>query len=222
MSELIQRGPLTVILVFTTTCPHCHSYMPIWKKLSATPGRQANMVSMEAATYDRTPLAEKKPVSGVPTVLFVDTEGRISEAEEPRNQEAMTAVLRSGSAAAAAPAPTPTEDMFEPISAAAAASETEQRLNAVVPGTEVVENPLPAMPAMPVQSGGNPWAAFLQAATAAAPAALLLGAYSALPRRRPATSSGLLRLSTARRLRGGGRRYRRTSKRQRSSRTSKK
>jgi len=218
MSELIQRGPLTVILVFTTTCPHCHSYMPIWKQLCKTPGRQANMVSMEAATYDRTPLAEKKPVSGVPTVLFVDTEGKITEADEPRNREAMTAVLRSGSAAAAAsapapapaPAPTPTEDMFEPISATAAASETEQRLDAVVPGTEVIKNPLPAMPAMPVQSGGNPWAAFLQAATTAAPAALLLGAYSALPRRRrPTTSSGLPRLSTARRNR---RRRRRTSK----------
>jgi thiol-disulfide isomerase/thioredoxin len=212
-----------VVLVFTTTCPHCHSYMPIWKKLCATPGRQANMVSMEAATYDRTPLAEEKPVSGVPTVLFVDSEGRISEAEEPRNQEAMSAVLRSGSPAAAQQ--TPTEDMFEPVSEVAPPlSETAARLNAVVPGTEVMANPLSALPAQPVsdgtavqaggsgttvQAGGSPWAAFLQAASAAAPAALLLGAYSTLPRRRrrTVTSSGLPPLRRYRRSR-----YRNTQK----------
>jgi hypothetical protein len=60
----------------------------------------------------------------------------------------------------------------------------------VIPGTTVEENPLTEIPGTPVamsQRGGNPWAAFLLAARQAAPAAALLGAYGALPKR----SSGL-------------------------------
>lgn len=212
LQELIRRGPLTVVLVFTNTCPHCQSYKPLWRELTRTPGRQANMVSMEAATYDKTPLASQKPVSGVPTVLFVDTEGRITEAEEPRNREAMANTLRTGSPAAPAPAPAPADDIFEPISNAPSPDqELQARMSAVLPGSEVMENPLEPMPASTQQQGGNPWAAFLQAAVQAAPAAALLGAYSALPRRRrrTATSSGLPRLG------GGRRRSRRTQRRSR-------
>ena len=179
--------------------------MPLWRELSRTPGRQANMVSMEAALYDKTPLASQKPVSGVPTVLFVDKEGRITEADEPRNRETMTNVLRTGSAAPAAD-----DELFEPVSTAAAAAaatdqERQANISSVIPGSEVAENPLEPLPAMSQgQKGGSPWAAFLQAAAQAAPAAALLGAYSVLPqrrsrRRRTVTSSGLPRLKGARR-----------------------
>ena len=69
--------------------------------------------------------------------------------------------------------------------------------DAVIPGTMVSENPLPPIPGM-VQRGGNPWAAFLIAARQAAPAAALLGAYSALPAKR---ASGLPAPRTRRRNR---------------------
>ena len=59
---------------------------------------------------------------------------------------------------------------------------------AVIPGTMTSENPLKPLPATIVQSGGNPWAAFLLAARQAAPAAALLGAYATLPHKR---ASGL-------------------------------
>jgi hypothetical protein len=68
-------------------------------------------------------------------------------------------------------------------------------------GTEILPNPLNALPAQPVPStsvttgvqyGGNPWAAFLQAAAQAAPAAVMAGAYAiSKARRRTVRSSGL-------------------------------
>ena len=90
MNSLIQKGPITIILVFSYTCPHCISYMPLWKKLCNTPNRNANMISMEASTYQNTPLAEKKQVTGVPSVLRVDEQGQITEIMDPRNMKTMT------------------------------------------------------------------------------------------------------------------------------------
>ena len=90
MNSLIQKGPITIVLVYTETCPHCISYMPIWKKLCATPGRKANMISMPASTYQQTPLSEKKQVTGVPSVLHVDQSGHITEIMDPRNMSTMT------------------------------------------------------------------------------------------------------------------------------------
>ena len=93
MNSLIQKGPITIILVFSHTCPHCISYMPIWEKLCNTPNRNANMISMEASTYQNTPLAEKKQVTGVPSVLRVDDQGQITEIMDPRNMETMTETI---------------------------------------------------------------------------------------------------------------------------------
>jgi len=70
----------------------------------------------------------------------------------------------------------------------------------VLPGVTTQPNPLTPLPGSPVssekqvggysgnilQTGGNPWSAFMMAAKQAAPAAVLLGAYSMMPR-----SSGL-------------------------------
>jgi len=196
MHNLIGKGPVTVMLVFSKTCPHCTTYMPIWKELCTTNGRKANMVSMEASTYQKTDLAAKKQVSGVPTVLYVNKAGEITEAREPRNTTVMTNAVRltSGSDLPASvpvtsepKALTANSNLFKPISEPKAiVSEPKPLANAVIPGTMSSENPLQPIPAS-VQRGGNPWAAFLVAAKQAAPAAMLLGAYAALPNR----SSGL-------------------------------
>jgi hypothetical protein len=146
--------------------------MPMWEEMCRTKDKRANMVKMEASTYMRTPLAEKKPVDGVPTVLFVDTEGKITEAEQPRNREVMMNAVRAGvseSAATAMPVSIATESS-EPVPATLS-----------VPGTTASPNPLRAIPGTPIQQGGNPWMAFLSAAARqAAPAAVLLGAYGAM------------------------------------------
>lgn len=224
MESMIAKGPMTVILVFSPSCPHCHTYMPLWKKLEQQKRRKSNMITVRADIYDKTPMSEKKQVTSVPTVLFVDKSGQISEAEEPRNMSVMSNAVRNGSteAEAASDVATATNTRLnESIAAAVRASSAEREaalpksaaIAPVLPGTRISENPLPALPAMPVsevteasepaavQVGGNPWAAFLMAARQAAPAAALLGAYAALPKR----SSGLGR-PTRRRSRSAGRR----------------
>ena len=218
MQSMIGRGPVTIVLVFSRTCPHCTTYMPIWKKLCATQGRKANMISMEASTYQTTPMASQKSVSGVPTVLYVNKEGEISEASDPRNTTVMTNAVKlapgSDLPASVTNSVSANSKLFEksPNSTMLSAnrsktlsansnlfnvrstnskvstpSEPTPLSNSIIPGTMVSENPLPPTPAM-TQTGGNPWAAFLLAAKQAAPAAALLGAYAALPKKR---SSGL-------------------------------
>ena len=168
LESLIHRGPTTLILVFSPTCPHCITYKPLWNKLCAQRNRQANLVSMRADTYMQTPMASQKSVEGVPTVLRVDRSGTITEVDDIRNMEKMSATVST-------PEPERLTSTVE-----------EATIKQIVPGTEVAENPLPALPG---QRGGNPWAAFMMAAQQAAPAAALLGAYAALPRTR--RSSGL-------------------------------
>jgi hypothetical protein len=204
METLIQRGPMTIMLVYSTSCPHCHSYMPLWKQLCRQRQRKANMVSMEADVYQQTPMAAKKEVSGVPTVLFVDKQGRITEGEDIRNKRMMTTAVQRGMSEAdinssptvASKTLTADSSIFTPSSSS---TSSEMSLSEPpTPGSRVRANPLHIVPgqtvpspqvggAMPIQSGGNPWAAFLSAARQAAPAVALLGAYGMLPSR----SSGL-------------------------------
>ena len=184
--NMMNRGPLTLVFVYSPTCPHCHTYMPLWKDLCKTQGKQANLVSMKADVYDKTPLSAKKTVTGVPSVLYVDTEGHVTEANDIRNQPLMKNVVKSAS-------PEPEEaplssEIFKPAAPLKAVIPEVQPPAMPIQGSEVRENPLEPVPALPIQQGGSPWAAFLMsAARQAAPAAALLGAYAALPKR----SSGL-------------------------------
>ena len=227
MEALIQRGPMTIMLVYSTSCPHCHTYMPLWKQLCGQRQRKANMVSMEANVYEQTPMAAKKQVSGVPTVLFVDKAGRITEGEDIRNKRLMsTAVQRGISEAELNSLPNITSSketltadspIFSVSPSSSASSSSMNLSEPPTPGSRVLANPLPSVPAqvvpspqkggaLPTQYGGNPWAAFLAAARQAAPAVALVGAYGLLPSR----SSGL---GPARRSRKTHRRRRSTSRR---------
>ncbi len=197
--------------------------------------KRANLVSMEASTYDKTPLSEKKAVSGVPTVLYVDQKGDISEVSEPRNREVMANAVKFGvpeSVAAAnvvepaipvskAPeaAPNSVSDSPAVSSNLFRATASNSPVATPIPGTQVRESELPALPAGYVQAGGytqtggsytqtggsytqtggNPWSAFMSVARQAAPAALLVGAYAA------ARSSGLGRSTRRHRRNRSGR-----------------
>ncbi len=162
--------------------------MPLWKELCAEKEKRANLVSMEASTYAGTEMSEKKEIDGVPTVLFVDKEGSISEAESPRDKIVMTNAVRKGVSEKEARSGI-ASDVFTPVSAVPATVSEEaasELISARVPGVRVTESPLEVLPSAPVssekeaaiQTGGNPWAAFIMAARQAAPAAVLLGAYS--------------------------------------------
>lgn len=210
LEKLIGQGPVTVILVFSPSCPHCHTYMPIWKELQKTPNKQANMVMMKASVFDQTPLSEKKQIEGVPSVLKVGPDGTITEVSDIRNTTNMKNILQNRSSSL-------TEKMEpdELIALSEMLSPSPKRETPAplvmpnvsgVTGVTVEENPLPVIPGVTsseasslrqfgrrsqssrgrrvTQRGGNPWAAFL---ASAGPAAVLAGAYAALPAR----SSGL-------------------------------
>lgn len=164
--------------------------------------KRANLISMEAATYDQTPMSEEKQVTGVPTVLFVNKEGKITEAQEPRNREIMTNAISQGvtdvDASVAGPVVFPTTTATTTPSVSVSSTSEPLPGTEMPAGTEIRQNPLDVLPAQPVptggvQYGGSPWAAFLQAAAQAAPAAVLAGAYavSTAHRRRTVRSSGL-------------------------------
>jgi thiol-disulfide isomerase/thioredoxin len=157
IQDLIMTGPITIVLVYSPSCPHCHTYMPMWKELCKSKNLKANMVSMKADTYEQTPLASKKTVESVPTVLFVDQEGSVTEAEEPRNLEVMktaatvgvgeqeAAALNQGVAGQIFPTATPTnlqEIRLTPV----------PESNSRVPGAAVAASVVPAIPALPVPS----------------------------------------------------------------------
>jgi hypothetical protein len=90
-------GPVTLVLVWSKTCPHCHTYMPLWKELARTKSKATNMISIEAPVYQASPLAAKKEISSVPTVLYVDEKGKIQEVEDARNKTLMSNIVRTAS-----------------------------------------------------------------------------------------------------------------------------
>jgi hypothetical protein len=218
MNSMIEKGPVTMMLVFRSTCPHCVTYKPIWEELCKTKGRTANMISMESDIYQKTPLGSEKPVTGVPTVLYVSPTGAISEVETPRDKKAMTEMIvskpKTNKNTSAAPIesvlpssepakpmlPRANSNLFKAVSSERkTTSEIRRMEDAIIPNTMLSENPLSPIPATPIpsevqenqknQRGGDPFSAFLLAAAQqAAPAAALLGAYAALPAKR---SSGL-------------------------------
>lgn len=180
--------------------------MPLWKELQNTPGKQTNMATMEASVFEETPLSEKISVEGVPSVLYVDTKGAVSDVSDIRNATNMTHILKTGSNQGAI-ASLDSEDLMAMAASAmpkevVAPTEPAPTVPMIVPGETAVPNPLPALPGTVSeqlkggarrsrrqtrrhrQHGGNPWAAFL---ASAGPAAVLAGAYAALPSR----SSGL-------------------------------
>lgn len=209
-------GPVTLVLIWSKTCPHCHTYMPLWKDLSRTKDKATNMISMESDIYQQSPLAEKKDVSSVPTVLYIDENGEIQEVDDARNKTLMTNIIQTAAPPAAAANASLNTYRASPSAA----------VNRGVPGTEVTPNPLPVMPGTtmrasananirnlqnpsPKQVGGN---ALASALMQAAPAAILAGAYSMYSR-----SSGLPP-ATRRKMRRRARKNRKSRKHRRSRR----
>jgi thiol-disulfide isomerase/thioredoxin len=179
LESLISKGPVTIVLVFSPSCPHCVSYKPIWEQLCNVPGRKANMVSVESSVYQKTPLSQKKPVRSVPTVLYVDSEGKVSEAGEPRNTEVMTNAVKllPGSDLPASligsQSPPGQEQQEQPVPQSPPIQEDNEfersgdplteldndldfkpMEGSVVPGTSISDNPLHPMPAT-VVTGSN-------------------------------------------------------------------
>jgi hypothetical protein len=179
MNSMIEKGPLTMMLVFRSTCPHCVTYKPIWEELCKTKGRTANMISMESDVYQKTPMGSEKPVTGVPTVLYVSPNGNISEVETPRDKNAMTEIIRSSPSSSSSPMtaspmtssmlsdqkpntkpmlpraslPKANSNLFKATASPRRTSSELRRMeDAIIPGTMLSENPLSPIPATPIPS----------------------------------------------------------------------
>lgn len=210
--QLLGEGAGSLVLIWSPTCPHCHTYLPIWKELSKMSNKQTNMISIRSDVYSDSSLAEKQPVESVPTVLYVNSEGAIKEVEEARNKTVMANIIKTGSAIAPVSAIAPAPSPVAPDAAATASSmlpsenvASVTNYTVTVPGTTVEPSKLNILPGQTSselpevpktnQMGGN-FNGFVQAA---GPAALLLGAYAAFGRTR---SSGLPPATRRRRGRG--------------------
>ena len=212
VQSLINKGPRVVMLVYSTTCPHCVSYMPIWERLCKTQGKKAHMVKMEHSVYSETPMATEKSVSGVPTVLFVDPKGGIHEETNIRDEANMTNAITSPSDPTNMIMTDTTESEDMPMLRTSELISDEEDITEASRFRPAVtrkatpypkgnnENPLSPLPATPIhtepmtggqrnQRGGDPWSAFVAVARQAAPAAALLAAYGMLPS--SSRSSGL-------------------------------
>ena len=139
MNSMIQRGPLTIMLVFRSTCPHCVTYKPIWEELCKTKGRKANMVSMESDIYQELPMASEKPISGVPTVLYVNPQGDIEEVETPRDKKAMTQMIRS-------PASSVPSSLLSMPSSMPSMPSVNSSMPSSMPSSTTVSEPRPMLP----------------------------------------------------------------------------
>jgi hypothetical protein len=193
LNSLVRRGPVTFVLVYSTTCPHCHTYMPNWKRLCGMRNKRANMVSMESDTYMGTQMSQRKSVDGVPSVLYVSPDGGISEVSSPRDMSTMSTAVQRGISEEEAkrlntrtPTPYPSSvPSTSPYASTPSMTMSDDTLHSVV-ASPVSSN---TMEQRVIQSGGSPWAAFLMAAQQTAPAAALLGAYTMI--KKPVRSSGL-------------------------------
>jgi thiol-disulfide isomerase/thioredoxin len=85
--NILKSHPLTVVLVFANWCPHCHSYMPTWNKLSKTPNRSAPMIAVEQQYAEPILNSMGTTVEGYPTV-FAAT--RTQNASQPNVGEPIT------------------------------------------------------------------------------------------------------------------------------------
>lgn len=78
-SALFQNGSITMVLIYADWCGHCHHYLPTWKKLGNTPGRNANMVSVHHDMVEKVPAIANAKLDGYPSVLKVEPNGKIEE-----------------------------------------------------------------------------------------------------------------------------------------------
>jgi thiol-disulfide isomerase/thioredoxin len=79
LDKLIEKGPITFILVHADWCGPCQSYKPLWSEMEQSPGRIANMAMVHHDMVENSALLKKAKIPGFPTVLKVHPNGKIEE-----------------------------------------------------------------------------------------------------------------------------------------------
>ena len=78
-NALLKQQPFTLVLVYADWCPHCHEYLPTWKKLGNLPGRNANMARVHFDMQEKIPSIANAKIQGYPSVIKVLPDGTIEE-----------------------------------------------------------------------------------------------------------------------------------------------
>lgn len=78
-NALLKQQPFTLVLVYADWCPHCHEYLPTWKKLGNLPGRNANMARVHYDMQEKIPSIANAKIQGYPSVIKVLPDGTIEE-----------------------------------------------------------------------------------------------------------------------------------------------
>ena len=92
LKQLILNGPNTFVLIYADWCGHCHRYMPKFKSLAKTPGRVANMAAVNETVLKSIPELSEAKISGYPSVIKVNSDGKIEEYTVPGSSESTNVV----------------------------------------------------------------------------------------------------------------------------------
>lgn len=84
--EMIQTGPITVVLVYADWCGHCVNYKKnVWKNLTAMGNRKVNLASVHYDQLANTSQKEAK-IEGYPSVLIVGNDKKPAEFKKEDGQ----------------------------------------------------------------------------------------------------------------------------------------
>lgn len=222
LSNMMQNGRTTFVLIWADWCGHCHRYKPTWEKLAKIPGRNANVASVHYDMQEKIPELANAKIQGYPSVVKVTPGGEIEEFPDERDAAAtattnaipymreervMEKELRNAPVAPAAPrapaAPVAPAASPAPKNSAVPGIQAGMTSDAALKNTE-------EMFEIQQSGGAHPLiAAFANAMRQAAPAVALLATHVALQQRiRNRTFKAPKRASrraSTRRRRGGRR-----------------
>lgn len=78
LEDILDKGPLAVVLIYADWCGHCERFKPMWEKLAKTTGKKANMISVNEQILPQTSLARAN-IDGYPSTVIVEKGSRHRE-----------------------------------------------------------------------------------------------------------------------------------------------
>lgn len=98
LTEAIQDFKEMLLLIYSDTCGHCHTYKPLWNKLHNIKNRKRGLVSVEKNMLPHTPWANVEH-TGYPSVIRIDESGVAHPVEKYRDEKNMNSLVNGKSAA---------------------------------------------------------------------------------------------------------------------------